>query len=159
MAHMVNRRLTEMLEPVVAALGYELVLLEISGSGRASTLRVYIDAAKGVDIDDCTKVSREIAAVLDVEDPIPHAYRLEVSSPGLDRPLVKPEHYQRFRGERVRVQMALPIEGRRRFEGVLNGLSGGAVELRTNEGLVQLPLREVERARLIPNLSSERNAK
>jgi ribosome maturation factor RimP len=154
-----SQQLTELLEPVVVALGYELVCLELGGSGRSSTLRLFIDAPTGVGLDDCARVSREVAAVLDVEDPIPHAYQLEVSSPGLDRPLVKPEHYRRFRGERVRVQMAIPIEGRRRFEGILNGLSGGTVELRTAEGLVQLPLREIERARLLPNLNAERKAR
>src|ERR1700679_1677097 len=109
-----RERSTALLEPVVADLGYELVLLEYSPHKSSATLRLFIDAAEGVNLDDCAKVSREVAATLDVEDPIRQSYQLEVSSPGMDRPLVKPEHFQRFRGEQVRIETLAPMAGNRR---------------------------------------------
>lgn len=149
---MLGERLRELLEPVVNDLGYELVLLEFSPHKGAASLRLFIDSARGIGLGDCEKVSREVAATLDVEDPIPQAYQLEVSSPGLDRPLVKPEHFLRFRGEQVKVQTLAPIGGRRRFLGLITGAGEREVSLQTAEGAVTLPLAEIERARLVPNL-------
>ncbi len=87
-------KLIELLEPTIESMGYELVHMEFSGS----TLRLYIDAPGGIEVDDCAQVSRQVSAIMDVEDPLKNAYNLEVSSPGLDRPLVKPAHFQRFTG-------------------------------------------------------------
>lgn len=152
MAKQIEQHLQRLLEPVVEALGYELVLLEKVGSGRTTTIRLYIDAETSIGIDDCEQVSREVTAALDVEDPIPGAYRLEVSSPGADRPLVKPIHFRRFSGARVRVQMVMPLSGQRRFTGVLEDFRDGTVCLRSERGdVVELPLSEIERARLIPD--------
>ena len=142
--------MTQLLEPVVDSLGYELVLLEFVGQGRAATLRLFIDAPDGIAVEDCEKVSREVAATLDVEDPITQAYQLEVSSPGLDRPLVKPQHFERFCGESARIETFAPIDGRRRFRGVLEGCENGVVRLRTDQGDFALPLSAIERARLVP---------
>ncbi|MDE2149547.1 MAG: ribosome maturation factor RimP [Gammaproteobacteria bacterium] len=151
MTRQLEEHLRRLLEPVAEALGYELVLLELVGAGRAATLRLYIDAERGVSADDCERVSREVAAMLDVEDPIPGAYRLEISSPGFDRPLVKPAHFQRFRGARVRVQTLQPLAGRRRFTGVLEDFHDGAVRLRDErDKIIELPLSGIERTRLIP---------
>jgi ribosome maturation factor RimP len=147
---MLAERLNALLEPVVNALGYELVLLEFSPHKGSASLRLYIDAAAGITLHDCEKVSREVAAELDVENPIQQSYRLEVSSPGLDRPLVKPEHFVRFRGEQVKIQTLVPVGGRRRFQGVLSGASGREVSLVTDAGEVTLPLADIERARLVP---------
>lgn len=144
-------RLTELLEPVVNALGYELVLLEFNPHRGSATLRLYIDAPAGITLDDCERVSREVAAALDVENVITQSYRLEVSSPGLDRPLIKPEHFLRFRGAIAKVQMFAPVNGRRRFQGVIAGLADDAVTLDTAEGTVQLVLGQIERARLVPD--------
>src|SRR3546814_4942407 len=96
----VQERLEQLLEPVIGSLGYELLLLEYSPSPKNAMLRLYIDAASGITLEDCERVIKEVAGVMDVEDPIRNAYRLEVSSPGLDRPLVKPAHFQRFVGDR-----------------------------------------------------------
>jgi ribosome maturation factor RimP len=158
-----SERLTQLLEPVVNALGYELLLLEFSPHRGRANLRLYIDwldgGAAGIGLDDCEKVSREVAAALDVADPIPHAYRLEVSSPGLDRPLVKPAHFRRFCGAQVRVQTLVPVAGRQRFQGVLAQADETAVVLRTSEGSVRVPLADIERARLVPDFGSDGGAR
>lgn len=117
-------------------------------------LRLYIDSTAGISLDDCERVSREVAAVLDVEDPIAQAYRLEVSSPGVDRPLVKPEHYQRFCGERIQVQMLNPVGGRRKFRGVLLSCMDGELAVQVDSDTVKLLLADVEKARLVPHLES-----
>ncbi len=150
---MLHERLMRVVEPAVEALGYELVLLEFMPHQRNAMLRLFIDSPTGISLEDCERVSREVAAVLDVDDPISQAYRLEVSSPGMDRPLVKPEHYLRFCGERVQVQMLSPLEGRRKFRGVLQSCVDGVVTVQTESGAVQLPLTDVEKARLMPNLA------
>jgi ribosome maturation factor RimP len=155
----VSNRLNDLLEPVVTDLGYELVLLEFNPYKGGSTLRLYIDRAAGATADaeagitlqDCEKVSREVAALLDVEDAIQQAYRLEVSSPGLDRPLVTPAHFQRFAGEVAKVQMLVPQNGRKRFQGVIAECDVESVVLEAPEGRYVLPLADIERARLVPN--------
>lgn len=148
-------RLTELIEPVVGDLGFELVALEFLPRGRGATLRVFIDSVSGVDLDSCEKVSRELAAALDVEDPIPYAYRLEISSPGLDRPLAKPEHFARFVGEKVKVVTVAPINGQRRFRGVLEGMEGDSVMVNTGSERLALPLSEIDEARLVPDFDRE----
>jgi ribosome maturation factor RimP len=153
----VQDRLIGMLEPLVETLGYELVLLEYAPHRGSSLLRLFIDAPTGVSLDDCEKVSREVASRLDVEDPIPQNYRLEVSSPGLDRPLVKPAHFEKFAGQVVKIQMLAPQQGgRRKFQGVLRGLRNDQVLLDTSDaGTVELALGQVERARLVPDYEQE----
>jgi ribosome maturation factor RimP len=170
-----RERLNDLIEPVVNELGYELVQLEYAPQKRGAFLRLYIDllpgharpevtdeggddeiSESGIVISDCERVSREVAATLDVEDPIPHGYRLEVSSPGLDRPLVKPEHFERFAGETVRIELSVALNGRKRFRGILRGLEGDqvVVELETNER-VALPLADIELARVVPDYERE----
>lgn len=146
-----------MIEPLVNSLGYELVMLEYATRARgSSTLRVFIDSPNGIGLEDCETVSREVAGLMDVEDPIHGAYRLEISSPGSDRPLVKPEHFERFRGETVRVQMLVPVAGSgRKFRGVLMGMDGEAVVLEVDGQRVALPLADIERARLVPDYDRE----
>lgn len=153
---MLRDRLIELLEPVVNAIGYELVLLEYSPRDGSGMLRLFIDAPDGITLDDCEKVSREVAAMLDVEDVITQAYRLEISSPGLDRPLVKPEHYQRFKGEVARIQMLAPVAGRRRFQGVLLEATDDEVSIDTAEGVITLPLADIDKAKLVPNFDKEK---
>src|SRR3546814_10613924 len=111
----VQERLEQLLEPVIGSLGYELLLLEYSPSPKNAMLRLYIDAASGITLEDCERVSKEVAGVMDVEDPIRNAYRLEVSSPGIDRPLVKPAIFQRFFGKQAKMRLMAPLNGRRRF--------------------------------------------
>ncbi|HEV2212062.1 MAG TPA: ribosome maturation factor RimP [Gammaproteobacteria bacterium] len=147
-----REKLLGMLEPVAAALGYELVELEFHPQGRGGLLRLYIDRAEGVGLDDCEKVSRQVSALLDVEDPIPGAYTLEVSSPGLDRPLRRPEDYTRFAGQRAKLELLLPRDGRRRFNGTLQGLEAGEVLIEVDGVSYRLPLAEIGKARLVPEV-------
>lgn len=143
-------KIYELLEPVVTGLGYELVGIEHISQGRHSLLRIYIDVERGVTVDDCEKVSHQVSGVLDVEDPIKGAYHLEVSSPGLDRPLFTAEHFARFAGHKVKVQLRSPINGRRKFSGEIRGVGEGAVRIEIEEGEVSLPLDAIEKANLIP---------
>lgn len=142
--------LTALIEPAVEALGYELVGVEYRPSARHALLRVYIDQAQGIGLDDCERVSHQLSALLDVEDPIDVAYDLEVSSPGLDRPLFRARDFQRFAGERARIRLRAPLEGRRNFKGVLRGLEGQQVLVEVDDELVRLPFEQIDQARLIP---------
>jgi ribosome maturation factor RimP len=145
-----------MLEPLVESLGYELVLLEFNAHKGSALVRLFIDAPGGITVGDCEKVSREVEGLLDVEDPIPQNYRLEVSSPGLDRPLVKPAHYERFAGQQARVQLVAPRDGRRKFQGVLRGVREETGGLETADAVtVELALGNIERARLVPDFEKE----
>src|SRR5690349_16374703 len=147
---MLRDRLSALLEPLIEDLGYELVLLEHMPQGRGSLLRLYIDRIGGIGLEDCEIVSREVSAALDVADPVTGSYRLEVSSPGDDRPLVKPAHFERFAGERVRIQMQRPIDGRRRFVGRLQGMESGNIVVDVDGQVFRLPMEQIERARLAP---------
>ena len=138
-----------MLRPVVEGLGYELVGIE-HRSGARGLLRVYIDHAPGVTVDDCERVSRQVSAVLDVEDPIAGEYDLEVSSPGLDRPLFEGAHFERFTGQRARVKLAVPLAGRRRFSGVIGAVRERHVVLIDGGEEHVLPLGIIASARLVP---------
>ena len=150
MAAGVNEKLIGLVEPLLGNLGYELVDLEFGGGRGSGTLRVFIDRAQGVGIEDCERVSREISALLDVHDPIPTAYRLEVSTPGLDRVLRTPAHYARFAGARIEVELLVPREGRRRVHRCFGQCRRDG--LRDERGRVQVHLdyADVHRARLVP---------
>jgi ribosome maturation factor RimP len=111
--------ISDLLRPTVQTLGLELWGIEHLMRGRSSLLRIYIDSDQGITIEDCERVSRQVSGILDVEDPLPGEYTLEVSSPGLDRPLFSFEQYQRFVGEVVNLRLRAPIDGRRKFKGVL----------------------------------------
>ncbi|MGQ9658929.1 MAG: ribosome maturation factor RimP [Thermochromatium sp.] len=143
--------LTLLARRVVESLGYELVGVEYFRQGSRATLRVYIDHERGITLDDCTVVSHQLSGVLDVENPISDRYDLEVSSPGLDRPLVLPEHFGRFAGRRVRVRLSEKVEGRRKLEGVLLGLAQGSIALRAEGRDWAIPMTYIDSARLIPD--------
>jgi ribosome maturation factor RimP len=117
-------------------------------------LTVYIDRPKGITVDDCERVSREVAAVLDVEDPIPGHYSLEVSSPGLDRPLFTLEQFQRFNGEVVQLSVFAPVGGRRRFKGRILGAGDGKLRLDQDGAEVVLEMGNIAKARLVPDYDS-----
>lgn len=147
----VEDRVREVASRVAATTGLELVLAEFLRGGGRPTLRLTIDREGGVTLDDCAEFSRKVGAVLEAEDPVPSAYNLEVSSPGLDRRLVREADYERFRGRTARVALRAPLDGRRNFQGTLEGLEGGMILLRVEEGtLYRLPLSAVERAQLVP---------
>ena len=135
----------------VEGMGYELVGVEYQGrGGSGALLRVYIDSVDGIVVDDCVSVSHQLSGVLDVEDPIKGEYDLEISSPGLDRPLFTREQYEKFAGSRVTVKLRIKQDGRRRFEGILKGVDNDDVLVEGEDGLFRLPLSGIEKARLIP---------
>ena len=142
--------LRAMLEPGIRALGFELVDVEYARAGGQNVLRVYIDHPQGITVDHCATVSRQVSALLDVEDPIPEAYVLEVSSPGLDRPLVRREDFERFTGETIKVRMLEAVLGRKNFKGTLVGTDGDAVLVDVDKERFALPIDRIERARLVP---------
>ncbi len=122
-----ERQLTEMLEAPVVAAGYELVGLEFVRAGQHSTLRIFIDHENGITVEDCAEVSRQVSAVLDVEDPISVVYNLEVSSPGLERPLFKAAHYEQFIGHEVSIVLKMAVGNRRKWKGVIQSIDGETV--------------------------------
>ena len=142
----------EIVEPVVESLGYELVGIEFLRQGKHGLLRVYIDTENGVTVDDCGKVSHQLSGVLDVEDVIKGQYRLEVSSPGLDRPLFKLAHFERFAGHQARLTLATPIEGQRKFKGVLQGVEDGKVIVNVGENELVLSISAIDKANLIAEI-------
>ena len=146
----VRDRLIDLMEPLLAQLGYELVDLEYASGRTQALVRLYIDRPEGVGIEDCERVSHEVSALLDVNDPVPTAYTLEVSSPGLDRVLRRPEHFERFVGQRVWVELVAPRDGRRRYTGTLVAANAAGVELNVGGVAVALPHVEIGRARLAP---------
>ncbi len=167
-----------LLEPAVEALGYELVDLELNFNGRRGVLRLFIDhlgaadrpagpgektagppvegirtegiRVEGIRVEDCEAVSRQVSAVLDVEDPIRRDYDLEVSSPGLDRKLVKPAHFDRFAGKAVEGRLRKMLDGRRRFTGTLVGRNGMTVTIRVDDTDLTVPIEDLEVIRLVP---------
>lgn len=138
-----------MLEPTINALGYELVDLDARFGGNG-LLRLFIDKEPAVTLSDCEFVSEQIGAFLDVEDPLPGHYTLEVSSPGLDRRLRTAQHFERFVGEEVKLELSRAKDGRRRFRGTLLGLTDGEIELEVDKERWCLPLADVAEARLVP---------
>lgn len=147
-----ERRICDLLEPSVTGLGYELVGVELERSGARPVLRVFIDHRDGVTIGDCEAASRQIGAVLDVEDPAPDACVLEVSSPGLDRPLLSPDHFVRFAGHPVRLRTNEPMDGRRRWRGRLVGCREGSVVVREGGEERLIPLDLIGKANLVPEV-------
>ncbi len=143
--------LQNLIEPTVVNLGYELSDLELKLGGRDGLVRVFIDKPDGVDLADCEIVSKQLSAVLDVEDPLPGHYRLEVSSPGLDRKLTKPAHFQRFVGSAVRVKLRFPLDGRRNFRGTLSTADHERIEVEVDGVTYRLEIAAIDSARLIPS--------
>jgi ribosome maturation factor RimP len=144
-----KEQLIELLEPAIAAMGFELADLD-AHLGRRGLLRLYIDREGGVTVDDCQRVSEQIGAFLDVEDPLPGSYVLEVSSPGFDRRLRTRTHFERFVGEQVRVELKDALDGRRNFTGRLTGLEGNEALLEVEGKVWHLPLSDIAVARLVP---------
>ncbi len=142
-------QLTGMLESPVEQLGYELVDLELR-TGADAILRLYIDSPNGIKLEDCEKVSRQVSALLDVEDPLGYEYALEVSSPGLNRRLLKAAHFERFAGERVKVKLKRLFEGRRNFTAELIGYVEPNVLLKEDQVDILVPLQEIDTARIVP---------
>jgi ribosome maturation factor RimP len=144
-------KLTSLLQPLVEDLGYEFVGIEHSSNPKNPVLVIYIDAPDGIAVEDCAKASREIAAILDVEDPIPGKYQLEVSSPGLDRPLFTLAQFQQYSGEVAQISLFAPREGRRKFKGKILGAIDDQVRMEQDGVEVTLDLGNIAKARLVPD--------
>jgi ribosome maturation factor RimP len=150
---MLRDKLTALLQPVIAGLGYDLWELEyVPGRGN-SVLRVYIDAEAhvGITVEDCERASRAVSEVLDAADPIPGNYTLEVSSPGVERPLREARHFAPYAGEQVFVEMVHPVEERRRFKGRLVAAGEGTIEVEVDGRLYRLPIAGIRKAHLAPD--------
>jgi ribosome maturation factor RimP len=145
-----ERQLTEMLEAPVEASGYELVGLEFIRAGEYSTLRIFIDSENGINVDDCAEVSRQVSAVMDVEDPISVAYSLEVSSPGLERPLFKAAHYEQFLDHEVSIVLKMGVGNRRKWKGIIKKIDGELVTIETDNEENEFALSNISKANLIP---------
>ena len=143
-------QLHALLAPVVESMGCELWGLEYLTQGRFTTLRIYIDAADGVSLDQCEKVSRQISSVMDVEDPIDGEYTLEVSSPGLDRILFSLDHYKRYLGETISGRLRTPIEGRRRFKAEIKAVEDDTLVLLIDNKEMRVAYSAVDKANLVP---------
>jgi ribosome maturation factor RimP len=148
-----RERLIALIEPVLVRLGYELVELEYAAGRSQAVVRIFIDRpaaqeGQGIAVEDCERVSREVAALLDVDDPIPTAYTLEVSSPGFDRVLRTAAHFERFVGSRVFVELKAPRAGRRRYTGMLQAVNAAGIELEVDKQKVEIPFEEIGKARL-----------
>ena len=145
-----TKSIAQLIDPSLALMGYRVVRVLMTG-GRQSTLQVMTERLDDLPItlDDCAKISRSVSALLDVADPIPGTYMLEVSSPGIDRPLVRAEDYNRFSGFEARIELSVPLDGRKRFRGRLVGTREGVLHLSTEGGETRLPLDAVARAKLI----------
>jgi ribosome maturation factor RimP len=139
-----------MLTSPVEALGFELVGIEFVRAGKHSILRVFIDHENGITVDDCAEVSHQVSAVLDVEDPITTEYNLEVSSPGMDRPLFKEQHYQAVVGEVVSVRLSMPMNNRRNFKGKLISTENGVVSIEVDGQTYDLAFANIEKGNLVP---------
>ncbi len=139
-------RVTNLLEPVVEGLGYEFVGVEYHPGRQQGVLRVFIDSPDGIDVDDCARVSHQVGGVLDVEDPIAGDYLLEVSSPGLDRPIFKTSDYERFAGEWIRIRLRTLVDGRRKFHGRLVGLTDDGVMVEESGERTVVSLADIDRA-------------
>ncbi len=144
-------KVLSIINPSIQDLGYELLGIEYVPSGKHSILRLYIDSEDGIGVDDCEIVSRQVSAIMDVEDPISGQYNLEVSSPGIERPLFVVAHYMRFLGHDVRLRTYRPVEGRRNFTGAIGSVSekSNSLELVTELGPVTLDLDLIEKANLV----------
>lgn len=147
-------RLTRVLQPLVERLGYEFIGLERSSNPKNTVLRIYIDGEHGIDLDDCSEVSREVAALLDVEDLVSGHYNLEISSPGLDRPLFTLAQFGQFAGEEIQVTLFAPEGGRRKFKGHILGVKADCVQLDLGGAEIALNFSNIAKARLVPDYDS-----
>ncbi|MEH6473503.1 MAG: ribosome maturation factor RimP [Halopseudomonas sp.] len=145
-----SERLDALIAPVVTGLGYQLWGVEYASQGRHTTLRIFIDAEAGITVDDCASVSRQVGGVFDVEEPIAGEYTLEVSSPGMDRPLFTLEQYIQFIGHQIQVRLRSPYEGRRRFNGLLKGVEEEDVVIVVDQHEYLLPIDSIDKANVVP---------
>ncbi len=150
MASHLEEKIKQLVQPAIEDLGCEFWGCEYLPVSGKQTLRIYIDKPEGVTVDDCADVSYEVSGILDVEDPISGAYNLEISSPGLDRPLMTPEHFERYTGDKVSVRSHSPIMGRKNFKGTLIDVTAEGIEIEVDGEVYAIPFEEIDKANLIP---------
>lgn len=150
-----EHKLTDMLRPAVEEVGKELLGVEFISAGNQSVLRLFIDHEKGIDVDDCAEVSRQVGAILDVEDPISSEYNLEVSSPGLDRPLFDLSQFEAVIGETVNVKLSIPLNGRRKFKGQLVSIENDTLIVVVDGQDFELVFSNVDKANLVHNFDNK----
>lgn len=147
------RDLTQLFEPVVESMGYELVGVEFNSGGGHGTLRVYIDRDQGVSLDDCAAISHQLSGILDVEEPIQQSYDLEISSPGIDRPLFKPADFERFIGKIAKIKLAAGVQGRKNFKGRLQAVADAKlITIEVDGEQFDLPYADIARANLVGDI-------
>ncbi len=147
----ITEKITEVLKPTIEAMGFELWGVEFNHIGRHSTLILYIDSDKGVSIDDCSDVSRQVSSILDVEDVISYAYDLEVSSPGLDRMIFNLEQMKKYLGSMIKVELNMPVDNHRSFKGVLESIEDNILTFTVMDGMsLEVLYSNVKKARLVP---------
>lgn len=143
-------QIEKLIAPSIQSMGYELVQVRLMEGNKSRLLQIMAERPDGsMTVDDCANISNQVSAVLDVEDIMPGAYRLEVSSPGIDRPLTKEKDFAEYAGHIAKIETVLPIEGRKRFTGELVGVEAGAVKLTIDNQLVQLPIADIRSAKLL----------
>jgi ribosome maturation factor RimP len=151
--------LVALIEPIVEGLGYECVGIEYHPHPRHGLLRIYIDSENGILVDDCSKVSHQVSGALDVEDPIPDNYQLEVSSPGADRPFFKISQFERFKGSTVQVNLFKAIGGRKRITGLIEKVEEEIITLNENGQTFEVPFSAISKARLVPDYLIEKGVR
>ncbi len=144
-----EQKLTELLRPAVEETGKKLLGIEYISAGNNSVLRLFIDHENGINVDDCAEVSRQVGAVLDVEDPISSEYNLEVSSPGVDRPLFELAHFQDVIGETINVKLSMPLNGRRKFKGALVAIENDTLIIEVDSIDYELVISNIDKANLV----------
>ena len=144
-----EHKLADMLRPAVEETGKELLGVEFISAGQHSVLRLFIDHQDGINVDDCAEVSRQVGAILDVEDPISTEYNLEVSSPGVDRPLFSLDHYQAVIGETINVRLSLPLNGRRKFKGTLDAIENDTLLVNVDGEVYELVVSNIDKGNLV----------
>lgn len=146
-----EEKIENLLRPTIESMGFEFWGCEYMPAGKHSTLRVFIDKAEvGVTVDDCGLVSRQVSAIMDVEDPISNAYMLEVSSPGMDRPLFKPEQYKAYEGEEVQLRTSVPVMGRKRFKGQMTAVTEDSIAVEVDGEEYEVPFALIDKANVVP---------
>lgn len=143
-------KIEQLLKPTVESMGFDFWGCEYLPAGKHSTLRVYIDKPEGVTVDDCGKVSRQVSAIMDVEDPIANAYMLEVSSPGMDRPLMKPEQFKAYENALVQVRTAVDVMGRKRFKGKMIQVNDEGIEVEVDNEIYPIAFDMIDKANVVP---------
>ena len=144
-----NQNLFDLFEPEVIAMGYELLGIELARGGNYSLLRIYIDKSSGINIDDCVLVSQQLTGILDVKDPIKGEYNLEVSSPGLDRPLFTEEQIEENIGKTVRLKLFEKQKGRKKFVGILEATDNTDVTIKVDGNIEKIPFKLIEKAKIV----------